>query len=168
MEIWDGYFENGELAGVDLIRGKEIPRGIFHMVCEVLVRHKDGSYLLMQRDLEKETHPGEWEASAGGSALKGESKWQCVKRELFEETGISCDEFTEVAGEVYYRKGCRFYCFVCQVDCRKDAVKFQTGETIAYKWVTEEEFIDFVNSGQMIPGPARRYSGYFKTLNYIK
>ena len=58
MEIWDGYLENGDLAGVDLIRGEEIPEGLFHMVCEVLVRHTDGTYLLMQRDLEKETHPG--------------------------------------------------------------------------------------------------------------
>lgn len=53
MEIWDAYLEDGALAGCDLIRGSQIPFGLFHLVCEVIVRHKDGSYLLMQRDYNK-------------------------------------------------------------------------------------------------------------------
>ena len=50
MEIWDGYWEDGSLANIDLVRGEPIPNGIYHMVCEILVRHTDGDYLLMQRD----------------------------------------------------------------------------------------------------------------------
>ena len=38
MEIWDGYFEDGTLAGVDLIRGEKIPEGFYHLVSEVLVQ----------------------------------------------------------------------------------------------------------------------------------
>lgn len=49
MEIWDAYLEDYTLAGCDLIRGNEIPNGLFHLVSEVIVRHKDGTYLLMQR-----------------------------------------------------------------------------------------------------------------------
>ena len=58
------------------------------MVCEILVRHTDGDYLLMQRDFRKSNFGGYYEATAGGSALKGEDKITCAKRELFEETGI--------------------------------------------------------------------------------
>lgn len=63
MEIWDAYLEDGTLAGRDLTRGSQIPYGLFHLVCEVIVRHKDGSYLLMQRDYNKINYPGLYEAS---------------------------------------------------------------------------------------------------------
>ena len=49
MEIWDGYFSDGTLANYDLVRGEPIPQGLYHLVCEVLVRHVDGEYLLMRR-----------------------------------------------------------------------------------------------------------------------
>lgn len=29
MEIWDGYYEDGMLANVDLIRGNAIPDGLY-------------------------------------------------------------------------------------------------------------------------------------------
>lgn len=53
MEIWDAYKEDLILAGCDLIRGEAIPKGLFHLVSEIIVKHKDGMYLLMQRDWKK-------------------------------------------------------------------------------------------------------------------
>ena len=51
MELWDAYDENfRRVEGVSLVRGEPIPAGAYHLVCDVLVRHTDGSYLLMQRD----------------------------------------------------------------------------------------------------------------------
>ena len=41
----------------------------------------------MQRDLRK-YHGGEWEVSAGGSALQDENGLEAAIRELKEETGI--------------------------------------------------------------------------------
>ena len=58
MEIWDGYFKDGTIANIDLVRGEPVPDGLYHLVCEALVRHTDGDYLLMQRDLEKDIIPG--------------------------------------------------------------------------------------------------------------
>ena len=43
MELWDAYDEYGNQTGETLVRGEEIPDGLYHMVCEVLVRHADGS-----------------------------------------------------------------------------------------------------------------------------
>jgi hypothetical protein len=58
--------------------------------------------------------------------------------------------------------------FLCVTSIDKDAVTLQDGETVGYKWITEEEFIAFVNSGKMIPTQRERYTEYFKKLGYIK
>ena len=88
-EIWDAYLPNGTLAGCNLVRGEPIPNGLYHLVGEILVRHADSDYLLMQRDPRKPNYGGFFEATAGGSALKGEDAYCCARRELQEETGIN-------------------------------------------------------------------------------
>ncbi len=168
MEIWDAYFENGEKAGCDLVRGEPIPEGLYHLACDVLVRHIDGDYLLMKRASDKDMFPGMYEATAGGSAIKGENAIDCIKRELTEETGIVSENFTEIAYFCFPERNTLFYCFLCETDCDKSSIVFQKGETEAYKWVTEDEFTDFVNSDRMIPTQKRRYCNYFRKLGYIK
>ena len=71
MEIWDLYDEDGNLTGEtwERSRAREIPEGRYHIVCDILIRHRDGEFLLMLRDPDKDIYPGCWEASAGGSAL---------------------------------------------------------------------------------------------------
>lgn len=167
MEIWDGYRADGTLANVDLIRGEKIPQGIYHLVCEVLVRHTDGDYLLMRRSTEKPNYGGYWEATAGGSALKGEDKFSCIQRELLEETGIAANDFTELARFVFDDSQCIFHTFLCVTDCDKASVRLQDGETDEYKWVTEKAFIRFVYSGKMIERQKKRYSKYFLEQGYI-
>ncbi len=101
MELWDGYNRDGTLANIELVRGEKIPQGLYHLVCEVLVQHIDGDYLLMQRDLSKSDYGGYYEATAGGSALKGEDCVACARRELFEETGISEENFKMIEKFIY-------------------------------------------------------------------
>ena len=168
MEIWDGYYKDGTLANIDLVRGEPISVGLYHLVCEVLVRHTDGEYLLMQRDLNKDIYPGFYEATAGGSALKGENKFDCIKRELFEETGIVCNGFKEFAFYTFDDDKCLFHCFLCTTNCDKNNVKLQKGETISFKWVSENEFIEFVNSDKMIDTQKRRYTNWLKEKGYLR
>lgn len=167
MEFWDGYNKDGTPTGTTLIRGERIPQGQYHLVCEVLVRHTDGDYLLMRRAATKPNYGGYWEATAGGSALKGEDKLTCVKRELLEETGISANDFTELGRFVFDDSQCIFHTFLCVTNCDKASVRLQDGETDAYKWVTELEFIAFVNSDEMIARQKKRYSKYFTEKGYI-
>ena len=97
MELWDAYDRDfKKIQGVTLVRGEVIPEGFFHLVCEIIVRHIDGSYLIMQRDKRKHLG-GMWEATAGGSALQGEEPAICAARELYEETGI-----TSNAGKIIF------------------------------------------------------------------
>lgn len=48
MELWDAYNKDFEkVNGTTLIRGETIPNGLYHLVCDVLVKHTDGTFLLM-------------------------------------------------------------------------------------------------------------------------
>ncbi|MBQ8834965.1 MAG: NUDIX domain-containing protein [Oscillospiraceae bacterium] len=165
MEIWDGYYADGTLAGRDLVRGEPVPEGLRHLVSEILVRHTDGDYLLMQRDPRKPNYGGYWEATAGGSALKGEDKLACAKRELREETGIVSGELREIGR--FVSRDTIYYNFLCVTDCEKSVITLQEGETVDYRWVSEKEFIRFVNSGEMIDAQKERYRPWLEKMGYL-
>ncbi len=139
MERWDAYDKAfHKIEGMTLIRGEAIPDGCFHLVCDIIVRHTDGSYLLMQRDPRKH-FGGMWEATAGGSALQGETPLECARRELWEETGIRATALVNVgqitSHDTIYME------FLCVTDWDKGAIALQPGETVAYKWVSREELL---------------------------
>ena len=139
-ELWDAYNRDFEkVSGVTLVRGDKIPSGLFHLVCDIIVRHKDGEYLLMQRDFYKH-FGGMWEATAGGSALKGESAIECARRELKEETGIEEATLQEIGRVVREENQSIYVEFLCETECDKRAIKLQKGETVAFKWVSAKEF----------------------------
>lgn len=137
MELWDAYDKDfNKIKDMTLIRGERVPKGYFHLVCDIIVKHTDESYLLMQRDKCK-TFGGMWEATAGGSALQNETPLDCAVRELREETGIDSRDLIEVgrvtSSDTIYVE------FLCITDCDKDSITLQAGETIAYRWVSKNE-----------------------------
>ena len=145
MELWDAYNSNYEkIEGMTLVRDEEIPQGVYHLVCEILVRHVDGTYLLMKRDPTKPLYPNMWEATAGGSALQGETAEQGAMRELREETGIVADKLEFL--EKTLAQTCWYVKFLCVTDCDKNSIKLQKGETCDYKWVTVEEALAMSDS----------------------
>lgn len=138
-ELWDAYNRDFEkVSGVTLVRGNKIPSGLFHLVCDIIVRHKDGEYLLMQRDFYKH-FGGMWEATAGGSALKGESALACARRELKEETGIESGNLREIGRVVREENQSLYVEYLCETDSDKSAIRLQKGETVAFKWVSAKE-----------------------------
>lgn len=138
-EFWDAYDENfNKISGMKLLRGEKICDGIFHLVADVVVKHADGTYLLMQRDPKK--HLGlMWEATAGGSALLGESPLDCAKRELKEETGIESTIICEIGRLVHKEYQTLYVEYLCITDCSKNSIVLQQGETVDYKWVSSNE-----------------------------
>lgn len=146
MEIWDGYNADMSFAGIDIIRGEEPPLNLYHWVAQVIVRHTDGTYLIMRRDLKKESSPGEWEIGAGGSVLKGESPYEGAKRELYEETGIIADNLIplQIISEKYseFRAyNTHYSMFLCVTDVEKTSITLQEGETIDFCWVDLDEIL---------------------------
>ena len=168
MELWDAYTRNGVKTGGVLVRGQKMWTGIYHLVCEVLVRHIDGSYLCMIRSRKRPNYPLYPECAAGGSALLGEDPLTCIRRGLREETGIEWDDFEEVSRPVRDCYATIFYSYLCTVDWPKDQIKLQEGETEAYRWLSEEEFIELLSSDRMIPGQPERMEGWFRKMGYLK
>lgn len=164
MEIWDGYYEDETLAGVDLIRGQAIPEGLLHIVSNILVCHEDGDYLLMQRDFKKETYPGLYEASAGGSVLKGETPLQGAMRELEEETGIQADSLTQIYRKINGKRNAIHYGYLCWVKGDKNRIRLQEGETVSYRWLSQEEFLKFADSQEFVPCVRERLSEYLESI----
>lgn len=141
MEHWDAYDEHFmPIEGIILTRGEKIADGIYHLVCDIIVRHTDGEYLIMQRDARKH-YGGMWEATAGGSALAGETPLQCAARELFEETGIRADALTEVGRVLDDECHSAYVEYLCITNCDKYAVVLQEGETSDYRWVSKDTLL---------------------------
>ena len=168
MEIWDLYDKEGRRTGQTWERSfggyKQIPDGYYHMVVDILVQHVDGSFLLTKRDTSKDVYPGYWEASAGGSAIKGEEPEDAAKRELFEETGLTAISMKLVSRTFRDPSHSMFYSFLATVDADKDSVVLQEGETVDYKWVDDRGFIDYVESDLAIKTHNDRYKDVIERI----
>ena len=166
MEVWDAYNKEFEkLEGMTLIRGETIPDGVYHLVSDVIVRHADGTYLLMQRDSRKH-FGGMWEATAGGSALTREGPLACAIRELREETGIESEALTEVGRVVNDHNHTLYVEFLCVTDCEKEQVTLQEGETSAFMWVTKDELVS-MKKDELVTERMQRFIGELRPSNKV-
>lgn len=140
-EIWDAYDkEFHKIHNVTLVRGEPVPEGMYHLVADIVVKHVDGTYLIMQRDHRKHLG-GLWELTAGGSALQGETVLECARRELREETGIEAEEIQEIKRIVHEEYRTLFVEYFCVKDWDKNAITLQEGETIDFRWVNKTELL---------------------------
>lgn len=142
IEIWDAYDKAFcKIENVTLVRGEVIPDGMYHLVCDIIVKHNDGTYLLMRRDFEKHLG-GMWELTAGGSALRNETPIECAVRELREETGIESGSLIEIRRIAHEGHHSLYVEYLCITDWDKKAVILQEGETIDYKWVDKNTLLE--------------------------
>lgn len=51
---------------------------------------------------------------------------------------------------------------MCVTDCDKESVTLQEGETIAYKWLSEKEFLRFIDTNDYVMVHKDRIMIYFK------
>jgi ADP-ribose pyrophosphatase len=168
MELWDLYDREGKKTGKTWEREfgnyKQIPEGYYHLVVDILVQHKDGTYLLTKRSMTKDVYPGFWEASAGGSAVTGEEPLEAAKRELYEETGLTAVSLELVSQTFRDPSHSMFYSYLAVVDADKDSVVLQEGETDEYKWVDKSEFLEYVESENSIKTHNNRYTDLIEKI----
>ena len=142
VEIWDAYDKQfNKIENIKLVRGEAIPDGMYHLVCEIIVKHTDGTYLLMQRDFEKH-FGGMWELTAGGSALTDETPIECAMRELREETGIVSFNLQELKRIIHDGHHSLYVEYLCITNWDKKAITLQKGETVDYKWVEKKTLLE--------------------------
>ncbi len=165
-EIWDLYDLEGRKTGEtwERSRAAEIPEGRVHIVCDILIRHRDGQFLLTRRAPDKEPYPGCLEASAGGSALAGETPEEGARREMKEETGLEAETLEQIS--VTHRTGSKsvIYAYLAVVDCAKDAVVLQEGETVDYMWVDYPTLMKLIAEDEVLQVQYPRYKPYLDQL----
>ena len=166
MEIWDLYDEQGRKTGETWERGRmrEIPEGRYHLVCDVLIRHRDGEFLLTLRDPGKDVYPGCLEASAGGSALSGETPEEAARREMQEETGLTAGRLELIGTTRKPQSRSVIYAYLAVVDCEKDSVRLQERETVDYRWVDAPTFLRMIREEPVLQIQYPRYKPYLDTL----
>ena len=167
MEIWDLYDEKGNKTGEtwERSRAKEIPEGRYHIVCDILIRHRDGDFLLTLRDSRKEMYPGCWEASAGGSALAGETPEEGARREMQEETGLKAEKLELISITRKPDSRSVVYAFIAMVDAAKDSVMLQEGETVDYQWMKLSVLRKMIRDEPVLAIQYPRYKPYLDTLD---
>lgn len=151
MELWDGYDYKLTKTGDILVRGQDIPKGLFHLVVEAVIEATDGSILFMKRDSQKPTYPSYYESSAGGSALLGEDSLTAITREIKEETGLQVAKLTFFRESVKPEHHSIYHHFHALFDGDKDSVALQESETTDYKWVAKEDLQAFIQKELVIP-----------------
>ena len=166
MEIWDLYDEQGRKTGETWERSRitDIPEGRYHLVCDILIRHRDGTFLLMLRDPRKEMYPGCWEASAGGAALAGETPEEAARREMREETGLEAETLELIGITRNPKTKSVVYAYLAMVDSAKDAISLQEGETIDYQWTEPKAFLDLIPNEPVLQKQYARYKPYLDQM----
>lgn len=166
MEIWDLYDKQGNKTGETWERSRafEIPEGMYHIVCDILIRHRDGDFLLTLRDSRKEMYPGCWEASAGGSVLAGETPKEGARREMLEETGLKAERLELIGTTVKPETRSIVNAYLGIVSCDKASVRLQTGETVDYQWVDTPSLLRLLSEEPVLKVQYPRYKPYLDTL----
>jgi len=138
-EFWDAYNNKEELIKDKVLeRGKPIEKGIYHLMVHIIVKHIDGTILMVQRDGHKR-YPFKWETGAAGSSIKGETPLNTAKRELKEETGLESDKFILLDHHIEEDRQGIYYIYGIIYKGNKDDVILNPNETIAYKWLELNE-----------------------------
>lgn len=137
MEWNDVYDAARRPTGRRRPRGDRFDEGEYGLVVCVWVYDGRGNVLLTQRAPEK-SYAGTWENS-GGAAQAGETSRQAVRRELFEETGISAAEeefeFVETTQSDHFFFD--HYFLLRRMPLAQ--IVLQPGETADAKWVSIDE-----------------------------
>ena len=88
MEYLDIYDENNNYLGYAEERKKAHNENLWHRHVSCWIMNEKGQILLQQRSLTKTKNPGMW-SKTGGHVDKGETPNEAIKREVFEEIGLS-------------------------------------------------------------------------------
>jgi len=167
QEIWDAYDKDGNPLGFELVRGKLIKKGVFHIVVEIYPITENNEVLITKR------HPDKpwglkWEIP-GGSIIKGETPEEGAIRELKEETGIEVKESDLHFVYSYLYKDipviCK--CFIVFINKEKTIIRLQEGETIDYRYLPYDEFKKFILSDNYIDLIRERFSAHEKLFDAI-
>lgn len=169
-ELWDIYDTNkkktGRTAERDVYHLKE---GEYHIVVEGIIINSKNEILITKRAPHKKFGLM-WECN-GGSVLLGETSLDGMIRELREELGVKFDKkdaiyLKEVRRDKVPPNFKDLWLFKKDIDNKE--ITFPDGESIDYKWVTIEEFINMCNNKEIVPTIDFGLEEYNQALDIIQ
>ena len=151
-ELWDAYDKEKKVTGKTLIRGEEIPDGLYHLVVHIWIKNNDNQFLISRRSSNRKSYPLKLECQ-GGSVLKGESSLDGAIRETLEEVGI---DLTNVKGNCIFSKTRHSFHDIMDVwlfeyNGDVDLTKATTNEVCEVKWMNYDEIKECFDSGELVP-----------------
>lgn len=142
-EIWDLYDARGQKTGRTMVRGEEVPAGLYHLAVHIWPINDKGEYLIQRRAPTVQWSPNLW-AATGGSAVSGEDALTAALRELREELGYDAapEEITLMA---HLRRSNSFCSvFTIRLNCEADAFTLQKEEVSAVKWCSQAQMMRMI------------------------
>lgn len=153
MEQIDLYDENRTPLGRQMERREVIAPGTYRLVVHVALFNEAGELLIQRRSPEKQLCPGRWDLTAAGGVMAGENSRQAAEREVQEELGYPLDLGDQRAAlSMTFDEGfADFFVAVREVDL--SALRLQTEEVTAVRWVTLDEAEAMVERGKFVSYP---------------
>ena len=153
MELVDLYDENRAPLGKTAERyGKKGP-GEYRTVVHVCLFDSQGRLLIQKRTAGKRVWPEMWDVSVGGGVDAGETSRQGAEREFREELGFPLDlTGLRPSVTVNFPEGFDDF-YIVNRDLDETKLALQKEEVSAVRWVTLEELLAMVKSGEFIPYP---------------
>lgn len=143
-EIWDLYDASGRRTGKTMLRGEEVPQGMYHLGVHIWPINSRGEFLVQRRSMTVQWKPGLW-AVTGGSAIAGEDALTAVCRELREELGYNADK-AEIKRIACLRRSNSFCnVFTIRLDCPAEDFVLQKEEVSEVKWCSAEKLLRMVS-----------------------
>ena len=163
MELVDLYDENRALLGKTAERyGKKGP-GEYRTVVHVCLFDSRDRLLIQRRTAGKRVWPEKWDVSVGGGVDAGETSRQGAEREFREELGYPLDlSGLRPAVTVNFPEGFDDFYILTQ-DLEETELTLQKEEVSAVRWVTLEELLTMLDSGEFIPYPRSFLMFLFET-----
>ena len=134
-------------------------RGVLHRAFSLLIFNANGELLLQQRSSAKRLWPLYWSNSCCSHPRSAESMDAAVQRRLYEELGLRCPLY--VLFKFQYQAQCdetgaeNELCSVF-IGCSQDAVRIDSAEIAAWRWVSPEAL-----NQEMAAGGAGNFTPWF-------
>lgn len=167
MELWDLYTKDRVKTSKTMIRGNEVPNGLFHLVVHVCIFNSDGELLIQQRQSFKQGWPNKWDITVGGSAISNDSSSSAAHRELYEELGLDLSfENLRPSLTIHFEEGFDDFYLINQ-DVKLDQLKLQYEEVQYVKWANLDEILVMIDNKEFIPYHKSLIELLFNMRNYL-
>ena len=150
MEKFDILNSSYEKTGRIGNRYDKLYEGEFRKVVHLCIFNSKGEMLIQKRNQKKNTWPGRWDVTCGGAVIAGETVLEALKRELYEELGLTIDLKDVRPGlSIHYYEGVD-ETFLIEKDVDLNDIRFNDNEVEDIKYVSKQELLEKFDNDEFV------------------